>query len=92
MHFSVDVKSVCTLCPLTSVSGYRTGGFKKPVEGMLGVFSNKKKRLRLKLIETLFTTKMYIRSTVSFLCYFMYILQELKQVCLDKTRGWVIYR
>lgn len=59
MHFTVDVKSVFTLCPPTSVSGNRTGSLKKPVEGSLGVFSNKKKNNEVRL-ETVLTNKMYI--------------------------------
>lgn len=59
MHFAIDVKSFVTLCPPTSVSGYRTGSFEKPVEGSLRVFSNKKKNNKVRL-ETVSTNEMYI--------------------------------
>lgn len=68
-YFFVDVKSVHILCLLTSISGYRTGRFKKPVERSLWVFSDKNHN-RKRLLDTMFTTKIYNERELPFLCYF----------------------
>lgn len=93
MYFSVHVKSVCILCLLTSVSGYRTGSFKKPIEGSLWVLSDKKHNHK-RLLDTVFTTTIYneARASIFTLLYVYFTnlgIHETGALRLDKEMGCI---